>query len=111
MHAQCSRQFNIGCVAGTCDEDQVMAILRFCKDLMQVCAQHLESNHGKMNAWQMGNRPWHFRGGMQDESPGLRQKINGFGNTQIAERHFMFAGLRGNKFHSEGVKNLGTPHC
>lgn len=55
MHAQGDRQLDIGSAAGTCDEDEVIAVFRFGEDLMQVGAEHGGVDNGKVDAWGEGD--------------------------------------------------------
>jgi hypothetical protein len=60
MNPQGNRQFNIRCATGTGDKNEVMLIFCFGKDLVQVSAQHVRADNGKMNARQERNCAWLF---------------------------------------------------
>ena len=81
--------------------------LTFGEDLVQVGAQHLRADDGKMDSGQERNSARFFGRGAQDKCPGFGQKVIGFGDAEIAERHVVFAcvrqgiGGRGNQINTQ----------
>ena len=106
MHAKCDRQFDIGGTAGTRDEDQIMMVFGFGKDLVHIGAQHFGADDCQMDARQQGNARGLFGRGSQDERPCFGKEIIGFGDPQITECHFMFAGIGGDELHAERVRGF-----
>ena len=94
MDAQSYRQLDIRGAAGTCDEEQIVMIFGFRKDLMHIGPQHFGADDGEMDARQKRNCPRTFSRESKHKSSCFRKQIVRFCNAQIAERHFMFTGIR-----------------
>lgn len=102
MHAKRDRQLNIGSSAGTCDEDEVIAVFRFGEDLVQVGAEHGGVDNGKVDARGEGDGAWFFGRGMQDKRTCFRQEIIGFGDAEVTLGEGVFIAVGGDEFHTEG---------